>query len=232
MVKSFNLAEGTKLLPSRIDNPELLKFTGKYIYNPYTQEAKLAENYSNLHDRVIADLRETEKKSPYKANSNELYRKVNKTLNLVNRMYDSVYTHYSKQYPELIKGRMPSITVSIVDRTFILSRDYYGEIKVNTRNSLGTAYYNSNKINLKTSALRSYQDRRVENLIMHELGHGVFGLRHCKKRKNTCPIMYRYSGGSPRQRTRFRRFIYDKYYKSQIGRIKAKQNFNKLKEVR
>ena len=101
MVKS-NLAEGTKLLPSRIDNPELLKFTGRYIYNPYTQEAKLAEDYSKVYDRVIANLRETEKKSPYKANSNELYRKVNKTLNLINRMYDSVYTHYSKQYPELI----------------------------------------------------------------------------------------------------------------------------------
>ena len=61
----------------------------------------------------------------------------------------------------------------------------------------------------------------IENTIMHELGHAVFGLNHCRKRgKRQCPIMHRYVWYGQnddvvlkrKQRIRFRRFIINKYY--------------------
>jgi predicted Zn-dependent protease len=210
---------------------DLIKFTGAYKYDPVTKESHLNEVPYNIEHKGINWVRGSFKKSPYKANSNQLYRKVHKTLNLVNRMYDSVYNQYSKQYPEIKKGKMPKIRVQILDKCFEEIKksrtNYKGDwgYYITTSNAYGNAYRNSTKINLQAKALNEFSPERVENLIMHELGHAVFGLSHCRKRKKKCPIMSRYSyqrgdiTHSSNRRT-FRKFIKNKYYKSQIKRLK------------
>ena len=209
---------------------DLIKFTGSYKYNPVTKKSTLSENpLSNIEHKGINDLRSGYKKSAYQAGSNRLYRKVHKTLNLVNRMYDSVYNQYTKQYPEIIRGKMPYMRVQIVDRCLenIERTTYAGELayKINTSSALGNTYRNSSQINLQANALNKFSPVRVENLIMHELGHALFGLGHCRKRKKKCPLMAKYSyqrgeiTHSSNRRT-FRKLLKNKYYKQQIKELK------------
>ena len=209
---------------------ELIKFTGSYKYNPIMKQSWLDENpLSNIEHKGIDNLRSAFKKSAYMANSNQLYRKVQKTLNLVSRMYDSVYNQYTKQYPDIIKGEMPSIRVQIVDRCLErIERGYWDNgptVIIKTSSALGNTYLNSTKINLQGNALNRLSAERVENLIMHELGHAIFGLNHCRKRKKKCPLMarYFYQRGKVTHSTNrktFRKFIKNKYYKSQIKELK------------
>ena len=210
---------------------DLIKFTGAYLYYPELKESVLNENpLSSIEHKGIEFVREYHKKSPYKPYSNRLYRKVHKTLNLISRMYDSVYNQYSKQYPEIIRGNMPILRIQLLDKCFShIEREYQrnGSLAyiINTESAYGNTYLNSTKINLQTKALDEFTPERVENLIMHELGHAIFGLNHCRKRKKKCPLMarYFYQRGevthSLNRRT-FRKFIKNKYYKQQIKELR------------
>ena len=180
---------------------------------------------------AVINTRRTVKKSPYQPQSNALYSDIHKTFNLVNRMYEKVYEIQSKKYPELTKYSMPEITVKLQDRPYDIYKEKYWDgfkISVGTSKSLACAYLGSNRITLTTRSMKIYKGYKAEKLILHELGHGMLNLGHCKRRgKRNCSIMMNngtfFWGNSvtPNQwRTRFRKLIYERYYKSQIKRLR------------
>jgi predicted Zn-dependent protease len=203
----------TKRNRIKIDDPTLIKYTGTYLFeNGNSSLHNYADHIINVARRVTGY-----QKKFLQPNSNKVYRIVHKTLNQVDRMYDSVGREMLKKYPNIEISKMPKIRIDLVDRTQL---DSY---HTSTSNALGCAEYNSTHIQLKAGFIARYNKMYsvgIENLIMHELGHAVFGLRHCRKRKNVCPIMHRYMWYiqnddvvlKNKQRTRFKRFIRNKYY--------------------
>ena len=217
---SFNYIDTYFTVPVRnrrseihVDTPELVKFTGSYRY-----DNKIPTKISPKRNTVLVRNKTKVKKIllPW---SNKLYRKIHATLNLVNRFYEQVANEMVTKYPSIQPKLMPRITVHLVDRCTRTARG-------GTCDAYGIAFLKSNAIELKISEVHKlYQERpiQLENLILHELGHAIFGLRHCRRRgKRICPVMSRYGQSfqnndkfKNRQRTRFKRFIKDTY-KSQL----------------
>lgn len=218
------------LIVPTVENPELLRYTAIYKYYPSQNKSLVHEDEHDIwNDLPMINLRRKVKKSPYQPQSNYLYRDIHRTLNMVNRMYEKVYENNSKNYP-IEKHKMPSVRINLYDRPYTVWEDTtlfksFTAVSVTTMKHLGCAYLGSNEITITTRSMKNLNRYKAENMILHELGHGVLGLKHCNKRgKRQCLIMARYlnpRNATPNQlRTRFRRLIYDKYYKSQIQRLK------------
>lgn len=210
------LYDPRQLKPKRIkiDDPTLIKYTGTYLFeNGNSSLHDYADHIINVARRVT-----DYQKKFLQPNSNKVYRIVHKALNQVDRMYDSVGRQMLKEYPNIQISKMPKIRIDLVDRT--QQNTHY----TSTSNAIGCAHLNSNHIQLKVGFIARYTKMYsvgIENTIMHELGHAVFGLNHCRKRgKRQCPIMHRYVWYGQnddvvlkrKQRIRFRRFIINKYY--------------------
>lgn len=197
----------------RIDTPHLIKYAGSYTF-------RNGESFiSGLGTHYITDEAREQlgyKKKILQPRTNKLYKQVRKTLNLCDRFFDSVGRKIQKQYPYAKIIKMPEIIVHLVDRP---NMNNYRT----TSNALGCAELGSNQIQMKIGFInRSYKNNiwGLEHTIMHELGHAIFGLRHCRKRKNPCPLMARFGSNidnddvklKKKQRRRFKRFIINRYY--------------------
>ena len=135
---------------------------------------------------------------------------------MCDRFFDSVGRKIQKQYPHTKIVKMPEITVHLVDRPNL--NNYR-----TTSNALGCAGKRSNVIQIKIGFINKNYKTNIwglEHVVMHELGHAIFGLDHCRKRKNPCPIMARFGSNidnddvklKKKQRRRFKRFIINEYY--------------------
>lgn len=190
----------------KIDNPTLIKYAGSYSFQNGNTE--LISSHE-ITDEARNTLRYNKKF--LQPRSNKAFKAVRKTLNLVDRMYDSV----SKKHG--IVKKMPLIKIHLVDRT------NQSNLYLTTSSALGCATMGSNIIQLKLGFIsRSLKNNVIglEHVILHELGHAIFRLPHCKKRKNPCPIMARFGSNisnddkkaKQKQRRRFKRFIKNKYF--------------------
>ena len=206
----------------RIDTPHLIKYAGSYRF-------KHGESYSFPSHYIIDEVREQlgYKKKFLQPKTNKAYKQVRKTLNLCDRFFDSVGRKIQKKYPQIEIVRMPEIIVDLVDRPNL--NNYRS-----TSNALGCAGKFSNEIQMKIGFINKNYKTNIwglEHCIMHELGHAIFGLDHCRKRKNPCPLMAKYGSYiknedvkfKKKQRRRFKRFIIERYYKQQIARIEQQE---------
>jgi len=161
----------------------------------------------------------------YSINENPLWNKTVRILKEVEILWNEVL----EENDFIFKGRasMPTIRVSLQDRSYYHSPNRcLGEArKFSNKIMLITKLYDASrtttwiKKNLRSESGKNTNGKYdFRNVVLHELGHGIFGLDHCRRRnKRTCPIMARYAGQKlPTRKTmkrRFKKLIYNHIYR-------------------